>query len=83
MAQKVRVLEHVTSDATLRALMDELMDECHKVLGLWDQLVQEKRSGKKDALESQLYVALVGCEAKLASVLKEWDRVVDEELPDE
>jgi len=83
MAQKIKARKHVTSSHTLRRLLNELTEECGKALKLWEQLQSEKRQELKEKMESELYVAMVACEAKLASVLEEWDRVVDEELPDE
>ena len=82
MAQKTKAREHVTSNPTLRRLLDELAAESGKVLKLWEQLQREKRKELKGKMESELYVAMVACEAKLSSVLEEWDRVVDEELAD-
>jgi len=81
--QKSELRAQITESPTLKELLGELLDEYGRTQSLWEELKQERSGDRKDQLESELYVALVRCEAKLASVLKEWDRVVDEELPDE
>ncbi|MBI1743582.1 hypothetical protein HYR54_11040 [Candidatus Acetothermia bacterium] len=80
MAHQSKARTHITTNPLLKELLSEMVEEFEKTLDLQNRLTKEKDKEKREILESQLYVTMVRSEAKLESALKEWDRVVDEEL---
>ncbi len=82
MPQKTKVRETVTSSPHLKSKLKEIAQESERVLDLMRRLPKLSVREQQE-LEPDLYVAFVVLQAKITSALREWDRVVDEELAED
>jgi|GEM_PF-2310761 len=83
MAQKTKVTrETVTSSPTLKEILKEVTQWSEEALSLMRRLPKLSLSAQQE-LEPELYVALAVLREKISSALREWERVMDEELPDD
>ncbi len=72
----------MTSSPHLRSKLKEIAQELEKALDLMRRLPKLSLREQQE-LEPDLYVAFVVLQAKITSALREWDRVVDEELAED
>ncbi len=82
MPQKTKMRETVTASPHLHSKLQEIAQESEKVLDLLRRL-QKLPVKEQQVVESELYVVLAVLQAKITSALREWDRVVDEELAED
>ncbi len=82
MPQKAKIRETVTSHPHLHAKLQEIAQESEKLLDLLRRLPKLSVKAQQE-VEPELYVVLAVLQAKTTSALREWDRVVDEELAEE
>jgi len=80
--QKTKTRETVTSHPHLHAKLQEIAQESEKLLDLLRRLPKLSVEAQQE-MEPELYVMLAVLQAKITSALREWDRVVDEELAEE
>lgn len=79
--QKTKVRETVTSHPTLKAILGEVSEESERVLELLRNL-PDLPLKEQQSTESELYVRLAVLREKISSALRQWERIVDEELPE-
>jgi len=82
LSHKTKIRETVTSSPHLHSKLKEITHEAENVLDLMRRLPKLSLKAQQDA-ESELYVTLAVLQAKITSALREWDRVVDEELAED
>ncbi len=82
MPHRTKARETVTSSPHLHAKLQEIAQESEKLLDLLRRLPTLSVKGQQE-VEPELYVMLAVLQAKITSALREWDRVVDEELEEE
>lgn len=74
--------ETVTSSPHLHSKLKEIAQESEKALDLMHRLPKLSLKAQQN-VEPELYVVLAVLQAKITSALREWDRVVDEELAED
>ncbi len=83
MPQKTKIVrETVISSPALKEILAEVAQESEKALALMRR-IPKLSVREQQELEPDLYVVLVLLQAGISSALREWDRVVDEELADD